>query len=70
MCEAVQEATGQSVQLAWADRGYTGEEPRQQASEHGIALQIVKLAEAKKGFVLLRRRWVVELSFGWPVFGA
>ncbi|GAD23280.1 IS5 family transposase, partial [Acidovorax sp. MR-S7] len=51
--------------LAWADQGYTGEEPNQQASEHGIDLQIVKLPEAKKGFVLLPRRWVVERSFGW-----
>jgi transposase len=25
----------------------------------------VKLPEAKKGFVLLPRRWVVERSFGW-----
>lgn len=28
-------------------------------------LQVVKLPEAKKGFVLLPRRWVVEHSFGW-----
>lgn len=26
----------------------------------GIELQVVKLPEAKKGFVLLPRRWVVE----------
>ena len=26
---------------------------------------MVKLPEAKKGFVLLPRRWVVERSFGW-----
>jgi transposase len=25
----------------------------------------VKLPEAKKGFVLLPKRWVVERSFGW-----
>ncbi len=25
----------------------------------------MKLAEAKRGFVLLPRRWVVERSFGW-----
>ncbi|WP_139111361.1 transposase, partial [Ralstonia pickettii] len=25
----------------------------------------IKLPEAKKGFVLLPRRWVVERSFGW-----
>lgn len=65
LCEAVQEATGETVKLAWADQGYTGEEPNRQAGEHGIDLQIVKLPEAKKGFVLLPRRWVVERSFGW-----
>ncbi|WP_164914617.1 transposase, partial [Xanthomonas translucens] len=31
----------------------------------GIDLHVVKLPEAKKGFVLLPRRWVVERSFGW-----
>jgi transposase len=28
-------------------------------------LEVIKLPEAKKGFVLLPRRWVVERSFGW-----
>lgn len=65
LCEAVQEATGQTVKLAWADQGYTGDEARGQAQEQGIDLQIVKLPEAKQGFVLLPRRWVVERSFGW-----
>ncbi len=31
----------------------------------GSILHVVKLQEAKKGFVLLPRRWVVERSFGW-----
>ncbi len=30
-----------------------------------MALEVVKLPEAKKGFVLLPRRWVVERSFTW-----
>ena len=65
LCEAVQQATGETVKPARADQGYTGEEPNRQAGEHGIELQIVKLPEAKKGFVLRPRRWVVERSFGW-----
>jgi transposase len=65
LCEAVQAATGETVKVAWADQGYTGEDTRQAAKEVGIDLQIVKLPEAKKGFVLLPRRWVVERSFGW-----
>ena len=63
--EAVQEATGETVKLAWADQGYTGEHARQDAHASEIDLQIVKLPEARKGFVLLPRRWVVERSFGW-----
>ena len=65
LAEAVQAATGENVQLAWVDQGYTGPEPAQAAAAHGIELEVVKLAEAKKGFVLLLRRWVVERTFGW-----
>lgn len=65
LAEAVQAATGENVQLAWVDPGYTGPEAAAAAAEHGIALEVVKLAEAKKGFVLLPRRWVVERTFGW-----
>jgi transposase len=65
MCERVQEITGESVEVAYVDQGYTGEKARDAAAEHGIELEVVKLAEAKKGYVLLPRRWVVERSFGW-----
>lgn len=30
-----------------------------------IKLEIVKHHEAKRGFVLLPKRWVVERTFGW-----
>ncbi len=46
-------------------QGYTGETPRQAAADHGIALEVVKLPDVKRGFVLLPRRWVVERDFGW-----
>ena len=61
----VQEATGQSVELAWVDQGYTGQPAAEAAAAHGIKLEVVKLASAKRGFVLLPRRWVVERSFAW-----
>jgi transposase len=61
----VQQVTGDSVTLAYVDQGYTGEAPAQAAAQQGIQLEVVKLPEAKKGFVLLPRRWVVERSFGW-----
>lgn len=51
--------------MAFVDQGDTGERRAQAAAEHGIKLEVVKLPEAKKGFVLLPRRWVVERSFGW-----
>lgn len=65
LAQAVQEATGQSVEIAFVDAGYTGDAPAEAAKEHGIRLEVVKLPEAKRGFVLLPRRWVVERSFAW-----
>src|SRR6266536_1084091 len=65
LAAAVQEATGDHVELAFVDQGYTGDEPAQAAKAHGIRLQVVKLPQAKHGFVLLPRRWVVERSFAW-----
>lgn len=65
LAEKVQAVTGEAVELAFVDQGYTGEAAATQAAEHGMRLEVVKLPEAKKGFVLLPRRWVVERSFGW-----
>jgi len=65
LAQQVQAVTGQSVELAYVDQGYTGQEPEQAATEQGIRLAVVKLPQAKKGFVLLPRRWVVERSFAW-----
>lgn len=61
----IQAATGESVEIAFVDQGYTGEKPAQAAAENGIRLEVVKLPEAKRGFILLPRRWVVERSFAW-----
>jgi transposase len=61
----VQQVTGHAVTLAYVDQGYTGDEPAQAAAEQGIHRDVVKLPEAKRGFVLLPRRWVVERSFAW-----
>ena len=65
LAEDVQAATGESVELAFVDQGYTGDQPAGDAREHGIELSVVKLPEAKRGFVLLPRRWVAERSFAW-----
>ena len=39
--------------------------PAQAAATQGIDLQVVQLGQAKCGFVLLPRRWVVEHSLSW-----
>lgn len=65
LAQAVQQATQQNVELAYVDAGYTDERARQDAQAQGIHLEVVKLPQVRKGFVLLPRRWVVERSFGW-----
>lgn len=77
LCEEVQQATGQGVRVAFADQGYTGDQPAADAATHGIELVVVKPAEGTKegatkegkgepkGFVLLPKRWVVERTYGW-----
>ncbi len=65
LAQQVQATTGGSVEVAFVDQGYTGDQPLQEAAEQGIRLEVVKLPEAKRGFVLLPRRWVVERSFAW-----
>lgn len=65
LAEQVQEVTGDTVQVAFVYEGYTGAIAEQMAADHGIELIVVKLPEAKKGFFLLPKRWVVERSFAW-----
>lgn len=65
LAEQVQQVTDQAVEVAFVDQGYTGEQPAQDAQAQGMRLEVVKLPTAKRGFVLLPRRWVVERSFGW-----
>jgi transposase len=65
LAEQIQEATGGKVEVAFVEQGHTGEQPAADAEAHGIRLEVVRLPMAKRGFVLLPRRWVVEPSFGW-----
>lgn len=65
LAAAVQEVTGDTVELAFVDQGYTGDHAAADAAAHGIRLHVVKLPQAKRGFVLLPRRWVVERSNAW-----
>jgi transposase len=65
LADAVQQVTGEHVEVAFVDQGYTGETADLDAAAAGIRLEVVRLPDAKRGFVLLPRRWVVERSFAW-----
>ena len=65
LAEEVQAVTGNTVEVAFVDQGYTGPDPAEAADARGIELVVVSLPEAKRGFVLLPRRWVVERTFAW-----
>jgi transposase len=65
LVQAIQETTGDKVEVAFVDQGDTGEEPAAAAAVQAVRLEVVKPEEAKRGFILLPRRWVVERSFAW-----
>lgn len=65
LAEEVQQVTGNTVEMAYVDQGYTGPNAAEAAEQHGIRLEVVKHPMVKRGFVLLPRRWVVERSFAW-----
>src|ERR1700739_4082104 len=65
LAEAVQAEVEEPVKVAFVDQGYTGDAPAEAAAQQGVELLVVKHHQAKRGFVLLPRRWVVERSFAW-----
>ena len=65
LAQAIQEETGESVELAYVEQGYSGERTAEEAQAQGMRLEVVKHSEAKRSFVLLPRRWVVERDFAW-----
>jgi transposase len=65
LAKSIQAVVEEKVELAFVDQGYTGTEPATAAAQEGIQLEVVKHHQAKRGFVLLPRRWVVERSFAW-----
>ena len=65
LTQHVQEATGDAVELAFVDQAYTGQQAAPEAKANHRALEVVKLSQATRGFVVLPRRWVVERSQGW-----
>ena len=65
LARTIQAVTGDHVDIAYVDQGYTGARAAGAAAMRGITLEVIKLPQAKRGFVLLPRRWVVEQSFAW-----
>ena len=49
----------------WADGGYAGELVDWAARTLGIAIRISKRPPGATGFVVLRKRWVVERTLSW-----
>ena len=67
LTQEVQAVTDNNVDVAFVDQGYDGPKAAEAAAANDVELLVVKLPEAKKGFVLLPRRWVVERTFAWAV---
>jgi transposase len=65
LAEQEQDVTDTSVEVAAVGQGDTGARARQDAADQRMRLEVVKRPQAKKVFVRLPRRWVVERSFGW-----
>jgi transposase len=65
LAQRVQEVTGATVEILYADAAYSGEETAAAAQEQGMRLVVVQRPEGSHGFVLLPKRWVVERSFAW-----
>ena len=52
--------------LVWADGGYSGQPFMKWVMDSlGWVLQVVLRPQQRQGFVLLKKRWVVERTFGW-----
>jgi transposase len=65
LLDAAQEAVQGNLEVAFADAGYNGEKAAAAADKQGVEVVIVRLPEAKRGFVLLPIRWVAERSLAW-----
>ena len=54
------------VYRVWADGGYSGPNFLHWVMDTlGWIVQVVLRPQESKGFVLLKKRWVVERTFGW-----
>lgn len=54
-----------TLRLVWADSAYNGEAIEIASETSKIAVEAKGREEEIKGFVPIRKRWVVERTFGW-----
>lgn len=53
------------VEHVFADGGYAGKLVNWAKNKTHVTLEIVRREPYMKGFVVIRRRWVVERTFAW-----
>ena len=53
------------LEVIWADGAYAGELEEWVPENFGWRLEIMKKPPDQKGFVVIKRRWVVERTFAW-----
>ncbi len=53
------------VVVLLVDAGYRAEGLAELEREYGIAIRVVEKPANQKGFVVQKRRWIVERSIGW-----
>lgn len=53
------------VEHVFADGGYAGKLVEWAKAKTHLVLEIVRRPAGAKGFVVIRRRWVVERTFAW-----
>jgi putative transposase len=57
-----------TLTLVWADGTYKGKKLDEARAETGIGVEIKEKPEGQRGFVPIRKRWVVERTFGWQMW--
>jgi putative transposase len=54
-----------TIRLAWVDSAYNGDVIAKASKDTGIAIEMKTKPEGEPGFVPIKKRWVVERTFGW-----
>lgn len=58
------DVTKKSVEICFADQGYSGDETADDAKEQGIKLTVVKKLKGQFEFIMLPKRWFIENTQG------